>query len=276
MKQTPARTRFKDYFGQANHYLVTALVALHQLEGSEISIAPAELHAAWNPRDKSASIYRTRIFTFFAILGSAVDAIDMYISLLYRSPNYIRDASLCSELDGAGRSVQKKVLAIAAHFEINPATLALIDVLITWRNNVVHELAENDLLDETMNSLVLYKDDIATTYRGLVPDQLPLKAKKGEPLTFKETASLINATHRFVEEVDSKVIAKLDVNELCRDLIRKEITTGDVSRGFHHKYNSLPPEKRGRFVRNWIANNYGITELADEVLQSCLQITNKT
>ncbi|MEC9363749.1 MAG: hypothetical protein VYC42_11040 [Pseudomonadota bacterium] len=167
MKQTPARVRFKHYFGQANHYLVTGLVALHHLEASPVVSAPTELHTTWNPKDKNASIHRTRLFTHQAILGSAVDAIDMYISLLYRKPNYIRDRALCSALDNAGRSVQRKVVAVAESYALEASTVALVDILITWRNNVVHELADNTLRAETIAVLEKNADAISQNYRGL-------------------------------------------------------------------------------------------------------------
>lgn len=271
MKQTPARTRFKEHFGQANHYLVTSLVALNQLEASNVTEAPPELHTIWNPKDRKASIQRTRLFTLQSILGSAVDAVDMYISLLYRKPNYIRNQALASALDAANRSVQKKVLAVAAHYSVEPSALALLDVLITWRNNVVHELAENTLRAETKAVLQAHKESIAATYRGLVVDQLPAKAEKGDPLTFKETASLINAAHHFVEHVDAKVIQSLDINSLCIGVIQDELDSKSTN-GFLAKFNSLPIEKRKRFVKNWLANTFGLVEISDETIGKCSQL----
>lgn len=229
MKQTPARTRFKKHFGQANHYLVTGLVALHLLEASEVVSAPPELHTSWNPKDKNSSIHRTRLFAHQAALASAVDAVDMYISLLYRKPNYIKDKDLCSALDGANRSVQKKVAAVAGHYQLKPMTVALVDILITWRNNLVHELADNTLRPETVAVLANSAKSIAENYRGLITDGLKEKAEKGDSLTFKETTSLINAAHNFVEEVDAIVIERLDLGDLCRELVADALA--DSSRG---------------------------------------------
>lgn len=272
MKQTPARNRFKQQFGQANHYLVTSLVALHHLEVSDIKGAPPELHTTWNPKDRTVSIHRTRLFTLQSILGSAVDSIDMYISLLYRKPNYIRNLELCSELDGANRSVQKKVYAVAAHYHIDPMILALVDVLITWWNNVVHELAENTLRPETRTSLKENSEKISETYRGLVVDRLPQKAEEGVGLTFKETASLINAAHHFVEHVDAAVIERLDMESLCIDLVRDALESKDQSSNFGAKYYSLPSEKRRRFIQNWLTNVFGIGDQSNSTIEACLQI----
>ncbi len=269
MKQTPARTRFKSYFGQANHYLVTALVGLHHLDSSDITSAPPELHAAWNPKNKKSSIQRTKIFALQSILGSAVDAIDMYISLLYRKPNYLSNTRLESELDAANRSVQKKVIAIASHYQVEPCVFALLDILITWRNNVIHVLAENTLRVETRKTLIDNKDKIAECYRGLIIDNLADKAEKGDGLTFKEAASLINAAHHFVEQVDSAVIKAIDIDVLCLRLVQDEIDNKEKSNSFYIKYNSLTPEKRQRFVRIWLANNYGIVDIDEALIERC-------
>jgi hypothetical protein len=275
MKQTAARVRFKRYFGQANHYLVTGLVALHHLEESAVVSAPSELHTTWNPKDKNASIHRTRLFTHQAILGSAVDAIDMYISLLYRKPNYIKDHALCSALDGAGRSVQRKVIAVAEHYALEASTVALVDVLITWRNNVVHELADNTLLTNTIAALKQHAEMIAGNYRGLIVDKLPQKAEAGDSLTFKETASLISAAHHFVEAVDAKVLKCLDLSELCLDLVTDTLTGSSKNADFIAKYYSLPPDARRRYIRNWLANEHGISGVEDGILDASIHIARR-
>lgn len=269
MKQTPARARFKNHFGQANHFLVTNLVALRHLESSDVICAPPELHTTWSPQSKQNSINRTWAFTLQTALTSAVDSIDMYISLLYRWPNYIRNQSLCSELDGAKNSVHRKVMAVSKHYGLSSVTTAMIDVLITWRNNVVHELAENDLRPETIQTLRDMAVDISNSYRGLNPHDLPTKAKKGDELTFKEAASLINAAHKFVEYVDQAVISKLDLESVCHDIIIKSLKEDPA---FLNKYYALPIEKRRRFLGNFLTNRHGLPNIPDQSIEKSLKI----
>ena len=114
ISKTPARTQFKHHLGQANHFLVTALVALHHLQASDVFTAPDELRTSWNPKNRAASISRTRIFVTQSFLGWAVESINLYISLLNRKPKIIQDADLVRALDGTDRSVLKKVRVIAA------------------------------------------------------------------------------------------------------------------------------------------------------------------
>jgi hypothetical protein len=199
----------------------------------------------------------------------------MYISLLYRKPNYIKDKELCSALDGANRSVQKKVAAVASYYLLKPVTVALVDVLITWRNNLVHELADNTLRPETVAALADGATSIAEDYRGLVTNGLQQKAEKGEPLTFKETTSLINAAHKFVEEVDAIVIERLDLGDFCRELVADALAGSSRSADFLAKYYSLAPDARRRYVRNWLANVHGISGMEDATLELAIHLERK-
>jgi hypothetical protein len=269
MKKTLARIQFKKHFGQANHHLITSLVALHTLDKSGVFDAPPELHAAWNPKDKSASVARSRIFVLQSFLGWAVDSVDMYLGLLNRKPNYLQNDALASRLDGAGRSVLKKVNIYSEHYEIAEITQALIDVLITWRNNVFHELADNKLRLESRRTLSTQSAKIAETYRGMDVSSLAQKAEKGAPLTFKETASLINATHHFVQELDEKILSNFDAKKFCQEAVQDAIDNKDQSTGFTAKYLGLTMEQRFRFLRNWLKNEYGFGEPGEEILAVC-------
>lgn len=272
MKKTLARIQFKKHFGQANHYLVTALVALHNLDASPIVEAPEELRMAWSPKDKGASVIRSRNFVLHSFLGWAVDSIDMYLSLLNRKPNYLQNSALASRLDGAGRSVLRKAQIFSEHYNVHPATRALIDVLITWRNNVFHELADNKIKKESRETLLSNSSYIAENYRGLEVSELPNKAEKGSPLTFKETASLINAVHHYVQEIDTAVLLAFDPVAFCTEAVTDAINNKEQETGFAAKYLSLPTEKRQRFLRNWFMNSYGFSEMDEKVLASCLAI----
>jgi hypothetical protein len=272
MKKTLARIQFKKHFGQANHHLITSLVALHTLEGSSVAQAPKELHTAWSPKDKKASVIRSRIFVLQSFLGWAVDSIDMYLGLLNRKPNYLQNEALSSKLDGAGRSVLKKVNIYSEHYNINEITQALVDVLITWRNNVFHELADNKLGSDSRKTLSSKTAEIAETYRGLEVSKLAEKAEKGASLTFKETASLINAVHHFVQELDEKILKAFDSKKFCKEAVQDALDSRDQTTGFAAKYLGLTAEQRFRFLRNWFMNEFGFEEPDEALLNECTQV----
>lgn len=257
--------------GQANHFLITGLIGLHTLESSPVVSAPVSLHSAWNPKSKPDSIARSREFILHSFLGWAVDSLDMYASLLYRKPNYIQDSDICSAMDGAGRSVWKKVHRLSEHYGLSEECIALVDVMITWRNNVFHELADNMICDKCAYSLNKNKDHIQQKYRGLDPTGLPKKAANGSVLTFKETASLINAAQAFVQETDALIIAKLDWNRLCTELVFEKL--GENSQ-FRAKYFGLTTVQRERFVGNWLVNEHGISIVDPIVLANCADLSS--
>lgn len=269
MKQTPPRTRFKRHLGQTNHYLITTLVALNALGEGPITAPPPELHAAWNPHDKGASVARSRLFVMQASLGWAVDSLDMYLSLLHRKPDFLRDPVASSLLDESGRSVWKKVHLLGAHYGIVPTTIALVDLLIAWRNNVFHELADNQICPECNQALLEGAERVEKQYQGLNTSSLPEKARSGDSLTLKETTSLIRAAHNYVAEIDAAVLASLDVVALCQSIVLDAL---ERDADFGAKYFCLPGEKRQRFVGNWLANVHGLSLIPDPVLSVCAEL----
>ncbi|MGE6384306.1 hypothetical protein ACQKEN_01310 [Pseudomonas sp. NPDC078416] len=272
MKKTLPRSQFKKHFGQANHHLVTALVALHTLEASDVIMAPAELRTVWSPKNKTSSTNRSRIFVLQSFLGWAVDSVDMYLSLLNRKPDYLQSAALSSKLDGAGRSVLRKIRIYSEHYKVSPATQALMDVLVTWRNNVFHELADNKITQESRLALIDKAEFIRENYRGLDISHLAEKAEEGGSLSFKETASLINAAHNFVQEVDEALLKKFDALAFCLSVVEDAISLRNKGNGFAAKYYGLLPEQRRSFLKTWFQNIHGFANVEDKLIDACLNI----
>jgi hypothetical protein len=261
LKATPARIRFKRRLGQANHFLVTSLVALHTLEQSAVESAPAVLRTSWNPKDKKASIARSRDFVRQSFLGWAVDSVDMYISMLDRKPKCFHNEVLSKELQEVGRSVGKRLQVVEKHFKLSPELMALLDILITWRNNIFHEANDNYVRNRTKSTLTTSSKIIAQRYRGLLVGELASKAESGAVLTFKEVASLISACHHFVEELDGQVLRALDFQQYCVDAVQVALDDRKQLHGFRSKYLGLNPSRRRRFVATWLMNEYGVTDL---------------
>ncbi len=272
MKNTLARIQFKKKFGNANQFFVTSIVALHQLNESDLNEAPKELHTSWSPHDRSGTIIRSRNFIKQSFLAWAVDSVDMYVSLLNRKPKYLQKPSEHLIFEQAKRSVYKKSINLGNQLNINPVTLALLDVLITWRNNSLHSLAENTISDDHIEIIRSEKEYIANNYRGLDPSLLPDKAHSGSDLTFKESASLINVVHKYVEEIDSIVIANLDKKLFAVDALSNALKE---SVEFSRKYSSLRNEKRVSMVKNWLQNNVSYPNAERDIVNACCEIKIK-
>jgi hypothetical protein len=177
-----------------------------------------------------------------------------------------------ARIDGLGRSVSKRMQAYADHFSISNETTALMDVLITWRNNVFHELSDNQLKPETLQALKKNASSISTKYRGLNVASLPQKAQAGESLTFKEGASLINAVHEFARETDEAILERLDASTFLTEAVQDAIDDKAKGIAFYAKYKSLGVEQRRRFIENWLVNTQGFSDVSIETSAPCLQL----
>lgn len=261
MKHTLARKTFKRQLGQANHFLVTALVALDCLDKNSQHQA-ISLHAAWSPKSVPHSIQRSRVFILHSFLATAVDALDVYFSLLNRKPDFIQDSPFSETLQACKRSVYKKATAFSEWVPELDIEAALVEILITWRNNVMHELADNVISDRSKDTLQNHSQKIATLYCNLDPSNLVTKAEDGADLTFKETASLINAAHKFVEATDLYILRKLDRPSFYLNLLRESLKENPKNHGFRTRLFDTKASRWDNFISNWAGNSLHASPLA--------------
>jgi len=128
---------------------------------------PESFSTSWNPHDRARSARRSREFVLKSFLSSAVDGIDTYLSLLNREPKYFSDKEIEHKICAGERSVYRKLENLANYLKINEITLSLCMLLIIFRNNMIHAIAENEL-DEKYRQVLLYNIDlIRDKYRGL-------------------------------------------------------------------------------------------------------------
>lgn len=268
INKTIARKNFKKKFGQQNHFLITTLIGLDLVDQQDVS-CPESFSTSWNPQDKSCSVSRSRDFILQSFLFTAVDGIDFYISKLNTEPLYITK-ELHDKICGAGQSVYNKVKVVSDFYNIDKRLSALCLLLITLRNNLLHSMAENEV--EERELLLSSQDFIKHSYCGLDVTELLTKTNTKKAPTFKEVASLIKATHQFVEIVDGCVLSNLDIDlfllKATEFLLKKQ-------KNAYKKYRSIQEaEKRKRFVKNLLQNHMAISEeeLEDSALNKLLNI----
>lgn len=271
MKHTLARRAFKQQLGQANHFLVTTLVALDCLDNNPQHQAVG-LHAAWSPKSVPHSIQRSRIFILHSFLGTAVDALDVYFSLLNRKPDFLQDPCFSQALQACKRSVHKKATAFADWIPAVSIEAALVEALITWRNNVMHELADNVMSDRSKETLQKNAKNIAQLYCNLDPTNLASKAESGADLTFKETASLIGAAHNLVEAIDSFVLKKLDRQSFYLGLLREYLAQYPANHGFRTRLFDTQATRWDTFISNWAGNTLHASPLSKKDLDAIREL----
>jgi hypothetical protein len=240
LNESNARRRFKEMLGQANHFIITALVGLDAIEKGIVTAGPPDLHAVWSPKDPTISARRSRRLILDMALVRAVDALDLYIRLCRRQPCLVQDTTLQSEIDNAkDNSVILKFRATARHYGmLNSINAALMEVMITWRNRRVHSLADNSIRDTVRDEIKGQAESIAAGFSGLDVGRLLKDVDEDKPPTFRETASLIRATQKIVEQLEAAQFRILAHDVFLKELIWSDLDSnypGDGDRNAHRK-----------------------------------------
>lgn len=220
LARSRSRTKFKRLLGNANHLIITALVGLDAVERGVIREVPEGLHAAWSPKDASKSAERSRRLILDMALIRAIDALDIYLRHIQRKPSLVHSEELRQDLDSAGLSIFQKLRAIERNCPtLDSLPLALIFLMVAWRNRSAHSEADRDAPQNHLNELHSRVSEIATRFRGIDINFLLDGYESERPITFKEVASLINAVHHLVSELDCHLLVSLDVDRFLRDLV---------------------------------------------------------
>lgn len=89
---------FKKNIGQANHFLITVLVGLDGLEDHEEINIRSSFRTTWNPKNRIASIARSREFVKKSSLAWIIDCLDSYLIECNTKPKLIYDNELIKKL----------------------------------------------------------------------------------------------------------------------------------------------------------------------------------
>jgi len=98
----------------------------------------------------------------------------------------------------------------------------------------------------------------------LDPSGLEKKASSGGELTFKETASLINAVHAYVEKIDAFILGKLDRPRLFQESLRAYLNKNPENHGFRTRIFDVESDRWPVFVSNWAGHHLGCPPLNDD------------
>lgn len=255
---TKAKKIYKKRFGEANHLLITVLIGIDAIEKHNILEPHEEFSTTWNPKDRTSSVQRSRLFTIQAFFSHIVDGIDAYFTTLRTiKPPYIEDPKFHEILDACGSSVYNKVFTIDGYFsnKINPVTLALIDLGVTCRNNFMHYSSHQRIKSKSQNILSNNSIEIKNSYCALdIERWLRDYTNNNFDITFKELASFIRASHAFIEEVDKLIVEKSSNNYENRAL--EYHLSNDKS--FKIKYESS--KNKQRIAKNLLMNKYGYSK----------------
>jgi hypothetical protein len=91
--------------------------------------------------------------------------------------------------------------------------------MIAWRNRGAHTEADRDAPQIHLDALRTNSEQLAVRFSGLDAEMLVGGYDAVRPVTFKEVASLINAVHQLVAELDTRLLASLDLEQYLKDII---------------------------------------------------------
>ncbi|MCI1411972.1 MAG: hypothetical protein LKG97_09725 [Acetobacter peroxydans] len=200
--------------------IITALVGLDGIERGVIDDVPKDLRTVWSPKDAVSSAKRSRRLILDMALIRAIDAIDVYLREAVRKPALIQSTSFRRDLDSAGLSIFKKMLAVEQHCpNLGRIPVAIVFLMIAWRNRGAHTEADLDAPQIYLDILRDNAKELAQRFSGLDAEMLLGGYGAVRPVTFKEVASLINAAHQLVAELDTLLLTSLDMELFLKDVI---------------------------------------------------------
>lgn len=216
--KSTALKQFKKEIGQANHFLITILVGLDGVKSGKIE-KNDEFDVVWNPKNVEASVNRSRIYAIKASLAWTVDCLDMYLRLCNKKPKLLSE-ELSGKFDGTGHSVYEKYRIIANEYTASDIDTAIVDLLICWRNRMIHFDADNDILKISRDILKTKLDDDERAQKcHLNIEQMLNSFDQTKCPTFKEMAFLIRKTICFVESIDKMILDEVNIINLLDDTL---------------------------------------------------------
>lgn len=191
--------------GEAVANLNTAVVGLDAVEqGYE---KQETLNISWNPHDRIAAARKSRRFLVEAVLVRVAEALSEFVSATAQLPNF---SAVRSAWD-AKTSRSEKLADVAAEALGSENYLVLgAELLIHWRNRVVHPRSKASLKPLQEKKLRAASDEIEQTFAGLSVDRLLMDFEASRP-TLKDISSLIAMSIKMAREIDEAV------NSLSRD-----------------------------------------------------------
>lgn len=220
LTRSQPRSAFKGLLGNANHLIITALVGLDAVERGVVREVPDDLHTVWSPKDAVSSAKRSRRLVLDMALIRAIDAIDVYLRDSLRKPALVHSAEFRKDLDAAGLSIFGKLQAVERHLpDLDCLPLAIVFLMVAWRNRSAHAEADRDAPQRHLDVLRSHSEELAAKFRGLDVEMLLGGYDTVRPVTFKEVASLINAAHHLVSELDAQLLSSLDVERFLKDVV---------------------------------------------------------
>lgn len=255
LRTTSSLSAFKKMMGQNNHFLITILVGLDHVGKGEATLSP-EFSTTWSPINPSVSARRSREFAIKALLAWAADSLDTYRRLLTTPPDVYLSTSECD----AVRDVQGLWPRLLHLSNLSGAVLGaerdLVQLLVIWRNKVVHTAARDAIPGDLRRALMEKQEEIASSYCGLDIQRALTNLDEGEAPAFKEITALVSAAHHFAHEMDRALVSRVDPDRYLRTVLSVYIRENAITRS-QNIWGRDPARRRASILQ--VAQNHGMS-----------------
>ncbi len=208
--------RFQKTAGISTFHINTVVVGLElvALGGQK----PNHLDITWNsPKDPKSAARQARRFVLLAVLTHVVDAFEVllrdYAALRWINADQgVRDILMRAKTkeDNESYSIRERTEALVdhLHFEAGDA-LAVLDLMVSWRNALVHAGRARRSLPEVAEARLLRnRDSFANRYAGIdVTRALNSFVAGGWP-TLKEATTMIAVCQNLARSIDQALIRR--------------------------------------------------------------------
>ena len=204
---SPAYKDLNKKIGQANHFIITLLIGLDGiiLHNSQ---KPEEFRTTWNPKDKKASVVRSRDFALKSSLAWAIDSLDRYlIDCNYNfSITTEPESKLFSEdkinLDDKIDSIFRNIRFSISNEKFEIFT-AMIYLAALWKEKLVHPSTTNTPLPKYTYILKTKRDVINSDFCGLDILRTIESFQSNNNPTMKEVTAFIRSICGFCQILDN-------------------------------------------------------------------------
>lgn len=211
--------RVKSLLGHNNHYLVTILVGLYEVENNRCPRNPA-FSPSWNPNNVFVSAREAREHVLNMSLSWIIDGLDAYFRSLGDSPSIVSPA-MASVMNGHKIFMKLnwfKDNYYSHNFTVN---IALTNFAIFWRNKIVHSLKGKQLDSNLRSFLIANASLISNDFKGLDIALLIDDYNNDRPLVHKGVGGFIKAIQDLLYEFEYHVLNSANPAQYALAVIRK-------------------------------------------------------
>jgi hypothetical protein len=248
LARTVALRRFKSATGQNNHFIVTILVGLNQVEHEDFE-PDADFSSQWSPRNRVSSARRSREYALQTSLTWIVDQLNSLRYGLLATPTAFSDSerSRIQAHDSARDKLDEllNVLGVPRTSDYRMCELA-----ITWRNRSVHSgPVERKINSSLKRNLLAVEARIADQHRGLAISDCISAYERGDAPPLKAVASFVQAAQSLATALDEAVVHRVSTEGFAEEAIRTWAVDRSGTHGLTKTWGGSAEQTRRRIVQ---------------------------